>query len=68
MTPTRNKALVVAADGIIRKTGEKNTVETILTAKEAKKYTLKKVFPNWQPTKVIRQVEKKAKKLKEKAF
>ncbi len=48
------------------KSGEKNTVETILTKEEAKRYTLKKVFPNWQPVKIIRQVEKKAKKLKEK--
>ncbi len=50
------------------KTGEKNTVETILTTEEAKKYTLKNVFPNWRPTKIIRQIEKTSKKLKKKNF
>ena len=42
---------------------EKNPVETILTADEAKRYTIKRVFPGWNPQKVIRQTEKKARKL-----
>lgn len=42
---------------------EKNTVETILTRDEAKQYQVKKVFTSWAPQKVIRQVEKQAKKL-----
>lgn len=42
---------------------EKNPVETILTADEAKRYTVKRVFLDWNPQKVIRQTEKKAKKL-----
>lgn len=42
---------------------EKNSVETILTADEAKRYTIKRVFPGWNPQKVIRQTEKKARKL-----
>jgi len=42
---------------------EKNPVETILTDGEAKRYTIKRVFPGWNPQKVIRQTEKKAKKL-----
>ncbi len=42
---------------------EKNPVETILTADEAKRYTIKNVFSDWNPQKVIRQTEKKAKKL-----
>ena len=42
---------------------EKNPVETILTADEAKRYTVKRVFPGWNPQKVIRQTEKKARKL-----
>ena len=40
---------------------EKNPVETILTADEAKRYTVKRVFLDWNPQKVIRQTEKKAK-------
>ena len=42
---------------------EKNTVETILTRDESKQYQVKKVFTSWAPQKVIRQVEKQAKKL-----
>lgn len=42
---------------------EKNPVETILTDDEAKRYTIKRVFPGWNPQKVIRQTEKKARKL-----
>lgn len=42
---------------------EKNTVETILTAKEAKKYKVKKVFIEWNPQKVVKESERQAKKL-----
>ena len=42
---------------------EENSVETILTADEAKRYTVKRAFPGWNPQKVIRQTEKKARKL-----
>ena len=42
---------------------EKNTVETILTAKEAKKYKVKKVFTEWNPQKVVKETERQAKKL-----
>lgn len=42
---------------------EKNAVETILTRDESKQYQVKKVFTSWAPQKVIRQVEKQAKKL-----
>ena len=42
---------------------EKNTVETILTQEEVRKYTLKNVFPGWKPTKVAEQIEKKSRKL-----
>lgn len=44
--------------------GEERTEETIATADEAKRYTLKNVFPDWQPEKTLCQLEKKAKKLK----
>jgi len=43
---------------------EENTVETILTTNEAQKYTTKNVFTNWNPVKTLKQVEKKAEKLK----
>ena len=42
---------------------EKNPVETILTDDEAKRYTIKRVFLDWNPQEVVRQTEKKAKKL-----
>jgi len=41
----------------------KNPVETILTANEAKKYTVKNVFTDWQPQRIIKQTEKQARKL-----
>ena len=43
---------------------EKNPVETILTAQEAKKYRVKNVFTKWNPQKTISQVEKQVKKIK----
>ncbi|MBO6188531.1 MAG: hypothetical protein J6O23_08500 [Prevotella sp.] len=42
---------------------EKNTVETILTAKEAKKYKVKNVFTEWNPQQVVKESERQAKKL-----
>jgi hypothetical protein len=44
--------------------GEQRSEETIATAEEAKRYTLKNVFPDWRPEKTLRQLEKKAKKLR----
>lgn len=31
---------------------ETNTVETVLTKKEAKRYTVKRIFPSWRPDKI----------------
>ena len=42
---------------------EKNIVETILTADEARRYTIKNVFTEWNPVKTLKQVEKKARQL-----
>jgi hypothetical protein len=42
---------------------EQNAVETILTAGQARRYTLKTVFDDWQPLKVLRKKEKQARKL-----
>lgn len=42
---------------------EKNTVETILTADEARRYTINNVFTEWNPVKTLKQVEKKARQL-----
>ena len=47
---------------------QRNTVETILTDKEAKKYTLKKIFPKWRPEKVTEKMGSKAEKLKQQYF
>ena len=41
----------------------KNSVETILTAIEAKRYTVKRIFPDWRPEKVIKKLEKQAQKM-----
>ena len=43
---------------------EKNTVETILTAEEAKCYQPKKIFPDWRPEKMMRKLACKAEQLK----
>ena len=46
--------------------GESHAVETILTEQQAAKYTLKNVFPDWQPQKNVRQLEKQGGRLKRK--
>ena len=46
--------------------GEENAVETILTKQQAAKYTLKNVFPHWQPQKIVRQLEKQGRRLRRK--
>ena len=38
--------------------------ETIMKKKDAKQYTLKRVFGDWKPDKVLKKVEKQSKKLK----
>ena len=47
---------------------QENTVETILTDKEAQKYKLKKIFPKWRPEKVSEKMEGKIEKLKQLYF
>lgn len=42
---------------------ERNIVETILKADEARRYTIKKVFTEWNPVKTMKQVEKNARRL-----
>ncbi|MBR1415226.1 MAG: hypothetical protein IJ570_05125 [Prevotella sp.] len=44
---------------------ERNSVETILTAEEAKKYDLKKIFPRWRPEKIADKLARKAARLKQ---
>jgi hypothetical protein len=38
--------------------------ETIMKKEEAEQYTLKNVFGEWQPAKVLKKLEKTSKKLK----
>ena len=47
---------------------KKNTVETVLTTNEARKYKLKKVFPKWRPEKVLEKMACKTDKLKQQYF
>ncbi|MBQ7419569.1 MAG: hypothetical protein IJV17_02375 [Prevotella sp.] len=56
ITPKSNVVTFVLND-------EKNPVETILTKKEARKYTVKRVFPDWRPDKLILQLEKQVSQL-----
>lgn len=42
---------------------EQNAVETIMTKKEAAKYTIDHVFGSWHPEKVIRKMQKQARRL-----
>jgi pectin methylesterase-like acyl-CoA thioesterase len=41
-----------------------NTVETIIPAEEAARFTLRNVFPDWKPDEVSRRLERKALKLR----
>ena len=40
------------------------TAETIMTKKEAKQYTLKHIFGNWKPDKILKKLENQSKKIK----
>ena len=44
--------------------GEQKTEETIATPEEAGRYTLRRVFDDWQPDKVLKTLEGQGKKLK----
>ena len=39
-------------------------IETIMTPQEARQYTLRRIFPDWCPDKVLKQLEKLSRKLK----
>lgn len=47
---------------------QSNTVETVLTTEEARKYTLKNIFPKWRPDKVLGKMNGKVEKLKQQYF
>ena len=38
--------------------------ETIMTKEESKQYTLKRVFGDWRPDKILKKLEKQSKKIK----
>ena len=42
---------------------DSHTQETVLTKQQAKRYKLKHVFPDWQPKKVAKRLEKQARRL-----
>ena len=44
--------------------GEENTVETILTKQEAKRYQLNNIFPDWKPRNIVYKLSDKAAKLR----
>ena len=44
--------------------GEENTVETVMSAVEANRYQLKKIFPSWRPEKIVGKTVCKADRLK----
>lgn len=43
---------------------ESRQVETIMKADVARKYTLKNIFPNWEPEKIVKELSQKAEKLR----
>ena len=45
-------------------TEQRCTDETIMNSEDAARYTINNVFGNWHPDEIIKQVEKKVKKLK----
>lgn len=42
---------------------EKNTVETIMTKEQAKRYQLKQIFPDWRPEKITKKLVKTTQKM-----
>ena len=62
ITPQSNIVHFVKRDKD-NKITEQNDAETILTAEQARQYTVKNVFGDWQPQKVLRKTEKQARKL-----
>ena len=44
------------------------TLETVISKKEAARFTIKNVFGKWHPDKIVRRLEKQAAKLKKKYF
>jgi len=59
LTPATNPVHIVGTEG------EKD-VQTTLTKEEARRITLRNVFPDWKPDKQVRKLEKKAMRLKQK--
>jgi len=43
---------------------QRRSVETIMTDKQAKRYTLKNVFPDWRPEKTVNDLQKEIERLK----
>ena len=43
---------------------ESRQVETIMKADVARKYTLKNIFPDWEPEKIVKELSQKAEKLR----
>ena len=61
LTPATNTVHIVGSEG-------EKTVQTSLTADEAKRFTLRNVFPDWKPDKEVRKLEKEGRKLKERLY
>ena len=59
LTPASNIVTFVGKEGT-------KTVQTILTAEAASRFTLRNVFPDWKPDKVTHQLENKSLRLKRK--
>lgn len=47
---------------------DRETHETIISKKEAERFTLKNIYGDWQPDKVVKRLEKKAMELKKQYF
>lgn len=61
LTPATNHLHIVGSEG-------ERDVQTTLSEEDARRFTLRNIFPNWKPDKQVRKLEKQAKKLKRKLF
>ena len=61
ITPETNIVTFHGKDGT-------RTVQTVLSAEAAARFTLRNVFPDWQPDKVVRRLEKQSLQLTRRYF
>lgn len=61
LTPPQNTITLKGKEGT-------KTVQTTMSAEEASRFTIRNVFPDWKPDKVVRRLEKKSTRIASKMF